>query len=96
MKELMLGIMNYRTVNDGRWPDDLSEIESLIPNADFKQLMINPVTGDNPGYEYVRPSDSTGLETTVILYQLRDGQRATDLRVGLADNQLSEIGLKTP
>ena len=92
MKELMLGIMNHRTVNDGRWPEELSEIEGLLPDRNFEQLMSNPVTGDNPGYEYVEPSDGTDPATTVILYQLRGGQRATDLRVGFADNHLSEIG----
>ncbi len=96
MKELMLGIMNYRTVHDGRWPDNLSEIEGLMSGTNFEQLMSNPVTGDNPGYEYVKPSDSADPATTVILYQLRGGQRATDLRVGFADNHLSEIGVQTP
>ena len=96
MRELMVGIMNYRSVNEEQWPEDLSEIEGLISDVDFEQLMSNPVTGDNPGYEYVKPSDSADPATTVILYQLRGGQRATDLQVGFADNHLSEIVRRRP
>jgi len=96
MKELMLGIMNYRSVNEEQWPEDLSDIEVLISEVDFEQLMSNPVTGDNPGYEYVKPSDNADPTTTVILYQLRGGQRATDLQVGFADNHLSEIVGRRP
>ena len=54
--------------------------------------MHNPVTGYQPGYEYVKPPDwvrNTPLaERVVILYQLRQGGRAADLPVGYANGQV--------
>ncbi len=42
-------------------------------------LMKKPLTGDDPGYEYVKPADGAPAETTVIRYQLRDGKRDESL-----------------
>jgi hypothetical protein len=79
MKELILGIKCYRDVNDGQWPNGLSDIKPFLTDTHFNVLMSNPITGDIPGYEYVKPTDEVDLKTTVVLYQLRNGQRATDL-----------------
>lgn len=90
MKDLILAIRNYREVNEDQWPEQLSDVRSLTDTS-FDVLMRNPITGDNPGYEYVPPPENADLETTVILYQLQNGQRATDLRVGYADGHVAEI-----
>lgn len=91
MKELILSIRNYREVN-GQWPDSISDVKPLLTDTHLDMLMSNPVTGDIPGYEYVKPTYEADLETTVILYQLRNRQRATDLPAGYADNRVAEIG----
>ena len=75
MKELVLAVRLYHDSNDGQWPDKLSEIAAFTETS-FDQLMKNPITGSDPGYEYVKPENGADLKTTVILYQLRDGQRA--------------------
>ena len=90
MKELILAVRNYHASNDDQWPDKLSEIAAFTDTS-FEQLMKNPVTGSDPGYEYVKPEDGADLKTTLILYQLRNGQRATDLKVGYADNRVAEL-----
>lgn len=90
MKELILAVRLYHDSNDDQWPDKLSEVATLTETS-FDQLMNNPITEDNPGYEYVKPEDGTDLKSTVILHQLRNGQRATDLKVGYIDNRVAEL-----
>ena len=90
MKELILAARLYHDSNNDQWPDKLSDVATLTETG-LDQLMKNPITGDNPGYEYVKPEDGADLKTTVILYQLRNGQRATDLKVGYADNRVTEL-----
>lgn len=89
MKELILGVRNYHIIND-EWPDDLGQVRELVDSS-FDDVMRNPITGDDPGYEYVRPSADADPATTVILYQLRDGQHDTSLRVGFADGHVGEF-----
>lgn len=89
MKELILAIRNYEDVHEG-WPDSLDQVGNLV-DSDLNVLMQNPITGDNPGYEYVPPSADSDPSTTVILYQLRDGRRDTNLRVGFADGRVAEL-----
>ena len=90
LKELILAVRLYHDSNDDQWPDKLSEI-AMFTEEGLGQLMENPITGDNPGYEYVKPEDGADLKTTVVLYQLRNGQRAADLKVGYADNRVAEL-----
>ena len=90
MKEMILGMNVYRDANDGAWPEQLFEIRPYTDN-DLDLLLENPITGDHPGYEYIKPIDGAPLESTVVLYQLRNGERDTDLRVGYADNRVAEL-----
>jgi len=76
-----------------RWPDQLEDLqEGFDTPEELQQALHNPVTGQQPGYEYVKPPDwvrNTPLaERVVILYQLREGQRAHDLPVGYANGQV--------
>ena len=95
MKELILGIRNYHAVNNSQWPEQLSDVKQFT-ETDFDVLMSNPITDDIPDYEYVKPGDDANIATTVILYQLRGGQRATDLRVGYADGHVAELRSTAP
>jgi hypothetical protein len=63
--------------------------QDVIPignGKDFATLTKNPLTGDSPGYEYVKPPEGTKpSEHVVILYQLRAGKRDSSLSVGYAN-----------
>jgi hypothetical protein len=62
------------------------------------KLMKNPLTGDDPGYEYVKPkgnlNDKRFDSQQVILYQLRGGKRDTSIKVGYADASVRMLGTK--
>jgi len=73
----------------GKPPDTLDELAELFDSREhFDSTMENPLTGDDPGYLYVKPPagvmDSSLSNRVVVLYQLRGGQKAEDLAVGYA------------
>ena len=87
MASLSKAIQYYRT-EKGEWPDRLEQVK---PYADgFATLVANPLTGDSPGYEYVKPTGGP-LSDHVILYQLRGGTRDTTLNVGYADGSVRRL-----
>jgi len=93
MHKIHTAIFIYVDKNDGEWPDSIEQVkDNLDADVQLKEVMTNPATGDNPGYEYVKPkgnwsaSDFDGEQ--VILYQLRDGKRDTSLKVGYADGSV--------
>lgn len=45
----------------------------------FDELLVNPLTGDNPGYEYVKPTDP--IKEEPMIYQLRNGKRDEEIRI---------------
>ncbi len=57
---------------------------------DYAKLTANPLTGDNPGYEYVKPKDDAPSATTVVLYQLRGGKRDETLKVAFKDGSVRD------
>lgn len=95
MKQLVAAILQY----SGRareFPDGLDQIRPLIDGegGSFDRIMKNPLTGEFPGYEYVKPT--TGYlevdpETVILLYQIRDGSQAKDLAVGYASGSIRDI-----
>jgi hypothetical protein len=82
MKILGMAIIEYRG-DEGQYPESLDQVEEhakkvaaeMGSDKDFATLMKNPLTGDDPGYEYVKPSEGDPLEETVMLYQRRGGKR---------------------
>jgi hypothetical protein len=71
----------------GDWPEKLEDLRPHIDNWD--EFIVNPITGDNPGYEYTQPpanadpneeiddseeGNSESSKEIVILVQLRDGK----------------------
>lgn len=101
MQHLIRAIQLYHAQNM-KWPDKLADAAPMIGKDDaigviggakgFATLMKNPVTNDDPGYEYVKPADMTKLEGTVVLYQLRGGKRDTSLKVGFLDGGVGMEG----
>ena len=82
LKILGMAIINYEG-DEGQWPDSLDQVKEQAEKAaadmgsdkDFATLMTNPLTGDNPGYQYVMPAEGDPIEETVMLYQLRGRER---------------------
>lgn len=94
INQLQLAIILYSYNHDGEWPDSLDQIKDELGGAtSFSRLMKNPLTGDDPGYEYVKPNgkwDDSGFDSQqVMVYQLRDGKRDSNLKVGFADGSAS-------
>jgi hypothetical protein len=92
MRTLTVGVLDYGEKNQ-RWPDS---IDDLAPHGEGKgglrRLMMNPVTGDDPGYEYVKPVSKYGEgkhSDRVVFYQLRDGKRDLSLKVGYLDARVA-------
>jgi hypothetical protein len=104
MTALCLGILSYHH-EYGNWPDRLDDIKPFIgglsPNPtlgiigkghDFAFLLRNPLTGDSPGYEYVKPPDETEEDSgTTVLYPLRDGRRDYDWGRGYANGIVDKL-----
>ena len=84
MMRLALGIGAYANAHDGKYPDKLDDVKEY---CEYHLLITNPVTGDNPGYEYVKPQEDAP-PGTILLYQLRDGKRDLDLKVTLLDGSV--------
>lgn len=55
MHEFHSALMVYREENDGLWPEAIDELREYV--EDYDGLMVNPVTGDNPGYQYNAPPE---------------------------------------
>ena len=90
MKQIVLALLQHYEEKQ-QWPDGLDELLPLLENN--RAVFENPVTGDNPGYEYVKPSGSLEeikAADTIVLYQLRNGQRDRKLAVAHLDGQVPE------
>ena len=68
MKQIVLALLEHYEEKQ-QWPDGLDELLPLLENN--QAVFENPVTGDNPGYEYVKPSapleEIKAAETIVLV-----------------------------
>ena len=89
MKHITFALLDYYKAKQ-QWPDELDE---LLPFLEVgKSVFENPLTGDNPGYDYVKPSaplENLTAAETIVLYQLRGGQRDRQLYCAYLDGQVS-------
>ena len=90
MNKLQLALYEYAQSHDGEWPDKLEEIKTTVGGeAAYQELITNPVTGDSPGYEYIKPqgkpTDPDYNPRQVILHQLNGGKRDPKLKSGYTD-----------
>ncbi len=88
MHQIGIAARSYETQKQV-WPDSVEELLPYLENEDT--VFANPFTGDDPGYEYVKPTDSHPSPNTVILYQLRDGERDLTLKVLFADGHVGPL-----
>ena len=87
MHKLQSALFEHVAENNKQWPASLDEIKDRV--QDFDQVMVNPVTGNNPGYLYVAPKSNSNSSRTVMLYQLNEGKVDRTLGVGYADGHVS-------
>lgn len=110
MKLILSVLGRFASEHRGEYPDTLDAIKPYLANVDllyfpfvesleFDSLMTNPLTGDMPGYDYIKPDlldiPDNQIDRTVVLHQLRKRQRADDLPVGLASGSVRRITEKT-
>lgn len=89
MKNLLEGVLEYRAENNDMWPEKLDDTREFTDRRiGYENMIGNPYTHDNPGYEYIKPSPNADPSKTVVLYQLRDGKRDINLRVGFGDGRV--------
>jgi hypothetical protein len=102
LKELARAVIKYHD-DKQEWPEKLADLESMVGESDamgvigdgkdYATLVRNPLTGDDPGYEYVTPpAEPEGLSKTIVLYQLRDGKRDETLPVAYLDGSVRPMG----
>lgn len=84
MKGLLLAVLSYQDQHK-QWPDKQDDVKSIVGAGTFEKVMKNPITGDKPGYEFVKPAEENPASSTIVLYQLRGGKRDASLDVGRAD-----------
>lgn len=90
LRQLTMAVMTYETSN-GSWPENLEQLKAA--DATVTSLMTNPLTGDNPGYEYVKPEGelTAGRTNTVVFYQLRGGERDESVAVAYLDGSVRTL-----
>jgi hypothetical protein len=86
LKQWATAINEYRDQNGGKHPPSLEALKPLVTNYD--QLIENPLTGDNPGYELV--ANPAG-RNPVWMYQIRQGKRDESLDVLFADGTVKPL-----
>ena len=81
MKALIVALNSYAEDNRGQYPARLEDLGQSSYVKDLDKLLINPLTGQSPGYIYVRPSVTLNqlvkekrTSRTPILYEARDGR----------------------
>ena len=85
MRSLCIAIVEHGIKHDA-WPEDLSALKGIDAG-----ILENPLTGDNPGYEYIKPVGIKPNDVNsqwILLYQLRGGQRAENLLVCCLDGAI--------
>lgn len=85
LKRLALMAIIFESAN-GVWPDRLDQLETYARKGEWDNVITNPVTGDKPGYEYVKPAGNS--VDAAIFYQLRGGMRDLSLPAACADGSV--------
>lgn len=94
MKQILLTIQLYNNANRGKMPDTLEKLRSVDePDRDgvshFDEMLTNPLTGERPGYIYVKPANTVqeikDAYRTPILFEAKDGKPDPNGARGFAD-----------
>lgn len=86
MRQIGMGLQMYVDQNNGRFPESLLELRSVMPQLD--QLMENPRTGDRPGFIYEKPAPGIAPSRTPVLFESLGGQKDPDGAVLYGDGSI--------
>ena len=90
LKELVVAVQAWHNASQA-WPDTLADVAMYTEGEQrLKMLLQNPLTGDDPGYEYVKPDTDQVTRDTVLIYQLHDGKRDTSLAAAYGDGSVRQ------
>jgi hypothetical protein len=94
IQQLLLALRNFHDEQQ-QWPDHLIELVPLLDGN--TSILSNPITGDDPGYAYVKPAlhpSDPKAKNTIVIYQLRRGKRDMKLEVGYLDGSVRQLAAK--
>jgi len=72
MRQIGLGLYMYLDQHGQVWPDRLDQLTKIMPG--YRQVMVNPRTGEDPGFIYTRPEPGAAPATTPVLYESFQGK----------------------
>ncbi|MEM9914966.1 MAG: hypothetical protein AAF911_08395 [Planctomycetota bacterium] len=86
MRQIGFGLQMYLDQNNGRFPDSLLDLRSVLPQ--LEQLMENPRTGDRPGFIYEKPAPGVAPSQAPVLFESLNGQKDPDGAVMYGDGSI--------
>lgn len=67
LRQLGIGLQIYLDQNNQVWPDRIDQLESVM--SGYELVMVNPRTGAEIGFIYVRPEPGADPSTTAVLHE---------------------------
>lgn len=89
MNQVGMAIFMYAEQNGGRFPPTLYDLRTVMPEID--SVLVNYRTGEKPGFIYEPPDSAQSLtnpQTTPILWEMENGQKAPNGSVLYADGHI--------
>ncbi len=86
MRQIGLGLQIYLDQNGQVWPDRLDQLRNVL--SGYELVMVNPRTGDNPGFIYIRPEPGAEPTTTAVLFESSQGKPDPNGAVLYADGHI--------
>jgi hypothetical protein len=86
LRQLGIGLQMYLDNNSQAWPDRIEQLKGVMSGYDA--VMVNPRTGDNPGFIYIRPQSGANAATTPVLYEAFHGKPDPNGAVLYADGHI--------
>lgn len=84
----------YALEHGNRLPKNLTDLREMVESGDppvrFHEIIVNPHTGDDPGYELANPGGAYTGGHEAMIYQLREGERDASLRVAYQDGSIGK------
>ncbi len=72
IRQIGLALLTY-TQDTGDFPESFEDLKAHVPG--FEQLLINPRTGENPGFIYEKPPPGAPPSLTPVVWEAWQGQK---------------------
>ncbi len=86
LRQLGLGLQIYLDQHGQVWPDSLEQLEGVM--SGYEQVMVNPRTGEEVGFIYVRPERGAEPSTTAVLFESLHGKPDPNGAILYADGHI--------